>query len=137
MNLQDIVFETETGQEMLLNMGPQHPSTHGVLRLLLELDGEIVVNCIPDVGFLHTGIEKNIEAKQYEKAETLTRVCDVSHGADTRYRRSMEKEQACLNGKRRCGMRQMPWEQSPAVTHAIMEALWCVSSRTAGGASRR
>jgi len=61
-----------TGETVLLNMGPQHPSTHGVLRLLLELDGEIVVNCIPDIGFLHTGIEKNIEAKTYEKAETLT-----------------------------------------------------------------
>ena len=52
-----------TGETMLLNMGPQHPSTHGVLRLLLELDGEIVVNCIPDIGYLHTGIEKNMEAK--------------------------------------------------------------------------
>ncbi len=61
-----------TGETVLLNMGPQHPSTHGVLRLLLELDGEIVVNCIPDIGFLHTGIEKNIEAKTYEKSETLT-----------------------------------------------------------------
>ncbi len=46
------------GETILLNMGPQHPSTHGVLRLLLELDGEIVVNCFPDIGFLHTGIEK-------------------------------------------------------------------------------
>jgi NADH-quinone oxidoreductase subunit D len=61
-----------TGETMMLNMGPHHPSTHGVLRLLLELDGEEIVNCIPDVGFLHTGIEKNIEAKPYEKAVTLT-----------------------------------------------------------------
>ena len=53
-------------------MGPQHPSTHGVLRLLLELDGEIVISCIPDIGFLHTGIEKNMEAKTYEKAEVMT-----------------------------------------------------------------
>ena len=60
------------GETVLLNMGPQHPSTHGVLRLLLELDGEVVVNCIPDVGFLHTGIEKNMEAKTYEKAEVMT-----------------------------------------------------------------
>jgi NADH-quinone oxidoreductase subunit D len=60
------------GETMLLNMGPQHPSTHGVLRLLLELDGEIVVNCFPDVGFLHTGIEKNMEAKTYEKAAVMT-----------------------------------------------------------------
>jgi len=60
------------GETVLLNMGPQHPSTHGVLRLLLELDGEVVVNCIPDVGYLHTGIEKNMEAKTYEKAEVMS-----------------------------------------------------------------
>ena len=60
------------GETVLLNMGPQHPSTHGVLRLLLELDGEIVVNCIPDIGFLHTGIEKNMEAKTYAKAEVMS-----------------------------------------------------------------
>jgi len=61
-----------TGETMLLNMGPQHPSTHGVLRLLLELDGEIVVNVIPDIGFLHTGVEKTTESKNYQQAETMT-----------------------------------------------------------------
>jgi NADH-quinone oxidoreductase subunit D len=61
-----------TGETMVLNMGPQHPSTHGVLRLVLELDGEIVQNCVPDIGFLHTGIEKNMEAKAYQKAEVMT-----------------------------------------------------------------
>lgn len=61
-----------TGETMLLNMGPHHPSTHGVLRLLLELDGEEIVTCLPDIGYLHTGIEKNIESKTYEKAVTLT-----------------------------------------------------------------
>jgi NADH-quinone oxidoreductase subunit D len=60
------------GETVLLNMGPQHPSTHGVLRLLLELDGEIVINCLPDIGFLHTGIEKNMEAKTYQKAEVMS-----------------------------------------------------------------
>lgn len=60
------------GETMLLNMGPQHPSTHGVLRLLLELDGEIVLNCVPDIGFLHTGVEKNMEAKTYQKAEVMS-----------------------------------------------------------------
>ena len=60
------------GETMLLNMGPQHPSTHGVLRLLLELDGETIINCVPDIGFLHTGIEKNMEAKTYEKALVMT-----------------------------------------------------------------
>ena len=60
------------GDTMLLNMGPQHPSTHGVLRLLLELDGETIINCVPDIGFLHTGIEKNMESKTYQKAEVMT-----------------------------------------------------------------
>ncbi len=60
------------GDTVLLNMGPQHPSTHGVLRLLLELDGETVVNCIPDIGYLHTGVEKNMEAKTYLKAAVMT-----------------------------------------------------------------
>src|SRR5437588_2286911 len=55
----------EPGQDktMILNMGPQHPSTHGVLRLLLEIDGESVVRMMPDIGYLHTGIEKTCEAK--------------------------------------------------------------------------
>lgn len=61
-----------TGETMLLNMGPQHPSTHGVLRLLLELDGEVVVNVIPDIGFLHTGVEKTAESKNYQQAEVMT-----------------------------------------------------------------
>src|SRR5438270_10082273 len=57
---------------MILNMGPQHPSTHGVLRLLLEIDGETVVQCIPDIGYLHTGIERACEAKFYQQVVTLT-----------------------------------------------------------------
>ncbi|HMK09858.1 MAG TPA: NADH dehydrogenase (quinone) subunit D, partial [Anaerolineales bacterium] len=61
-----------SGETVLLNMGPQHPSTHGVLRLLLELDGERVIRCIPDIGFLHTGIEKNMEAKTFTQAGVMT-----------------------------------------------------------------
>ena len=57
---------------MVLNMGPHHPSTHGVLRLVVELDGETVVNVAPDIGYLHTGIEKTIESKTYQKAVVLT-----------------------------------------------------------------
>ncbi|MDP1547871.1 MAG: NADH dehydrogenase (quinone) subunit D [Anaerolineales bacterium] len=82
-----------TGETMLLNMGPQHPSTHGVLRLLLELDGEIVVNCIPDIGFLHTGIEKNMEAKTYQKAEVMTDRLDYMNtmGNNLAYVMAVEK----------------------------------------------
>jgi NADH-quinone oxidoreductase subunit D len=65
--------ETQTGpRRMTLNMGPQHPSTHGVLRLLLELDGETIVSAMPDIGYLHTGIEKEFEQKFYQQDVTLT-----------------------------------------------------------------
>jgi len=56
----------------VLNMGPQHPATHGVLRLVLELDGETVVHCIPEIGYLHTGIEKNAEHHTWQQAVTDT-----------------------------------------------------------------
>jgi NADH-quinone oxidoreductase subunit D len=57
---------------MILNMGPQHPSTHGVLRVLLEIDGETIVRIMPDIGYLHTGIEKTCEAKFYQQVVPLT-----------------------------------------------------------------
>ncbi|MEO8971882.1 MAG: NADH dehydrogenase (quinone) subunit D [Ktedonobacteraceae bacterium] len=57
---------------MTINMGPQHPSTHGVLRLILTIEGETVVKTIPDIGFLHTGIEKTFEAKTYHQALVMT-----------------------------------------------------------------
>jgi NADH-quinone oxidoreductase subunit D len=81
------------GETMLLNMGPQHPSTHGVLRLLLELDGETVINCIPDIGFLHTGIEKNMEAKTYQKAEVMSDRLDYMNtvGNNLAYSLAVEK----------------------------------------------
>jgi NADH-quinone oxidoreductase subunit D len=67
-------IETPAGaaQTMVLNMGPQHPSTHGVLRIVLELDGEIVLKARAHIGYLHTGIEKNCENKTYSQAITLT-----------------------------------------------------------------
>src|SRR5437660_8307121 len=57
---------------MTLNMGPQHPSTHGVLRIVLELDGENIVSAVPDIGYLHTGIEKECEVKTWQQVVTLT-----------------------------------------------------------------
>jgi NADH-quinone oxidoreductase subunit D len=59
-------------RRLVLNMGPQHPSTHGVLRLLLELDGETIMSAQPDIGYLHTGIEKEFEVKLYQQGVTLT-----------------------------------------------------------------
>ncbi len=60
-----------TRQTLTLNMGPQHPSTHGVLRLVLEIDGEIVRTCTPVIGYLHTGIEKEMETRTYHQNVTL------------------------------------------------------------------
>jgi NADH-quinone oxidoreductase subunit D len=66
------VLDVATDQTLVLNMGPQHPSTHGVLRLLLEIDGETIVRIMPDIGFLHTGIEKTCEAKFYQQVVPMT-----------------------------------------------------------------
>ncbi|HKN79984.1 MAG TPA: NADH dehydrogenase subunit D, partial [Actinomycetota bacterium] len=63
-------------ETMLINMGPQHPSTHGVLRLLLELDGETVLSCTPIVGYLHTGIEKNTEYRTWQQGVTFVTRAD-------------------------------------------------------------
>jgi len=69
--------KTET---MVINMGPQHPSTHGVLRVILELDGEVVVKATPDIGFLHRGLEKLAESKTYHQCITLTDRLDYVAG---------------------------------------------------------
>jgi NADH-quinone oxidoreductase subunit D len=66
------VLEPAQDRTMILNMGPQHPSTHGVLRVILEIDGETVVRLMPDIGYLHTGIEKTCEAKFYQQVVPLT-----------------------------------------------------------------
>ncbi len=64
--------QTGRGRRMTLNMGPQHPSTHGVLRVVLELDGEKILKARPEVGYLHTGIEKQFEVKKYQQGVPLT-----------------------------------------------------------------
>ena len=66
-------LRTET---MTVNMGPQHPSTHGVLRLVLELDGETIVSASPTIGYLHTGIEKTIEEKKWQQGIPLVERMD-------------------------------------------------------------
>jgi NADH-quinone oxidoreductase subunit D len=70
--LEELPSSPSAPRRMTLNMGPQHPSTHGVLRIVLELEGETIRSAAPDIGFLHTGIEKQCEALTYAKALTLT-----------------------------------------------------------------
>src|SRR5271156_3974796 len=69
---QDIPASPSAPRRMTLNMGPQHPSTHGVLRIVLELEGETIISAAPDIGFLHTGIEKECEQKTWQQVVTLT-----------------------------------------------------------------
>ena len=66
--LQAAVAEGAHDQHMVLNMGPQHPSMHGVLRLVVEIDGEIVVRLYPEIGYLHTGIEKTCGPSSINKS---------------------------------------------------------------------
>jgi NADH-quinone oxidoreductase subunit D len=61
----------ESGERIVINMGPQHPSTHGVLRLVLTLEGETVVEVRPSIGYLHTGIEKNMEYRTWTQGVTF------------------------------------------------------------------
>src|SRR6202163_991407 len=70
--VQEVPATPSAPRRMTLNMGPQHPSTHGVLRIVLELEGETIVSATPDIGFLHTGIEKECEQKTWQQAVTIT-----------------------------------------------------------------
>jgi NADH-quinone oxidoreductase subunit D len=82
---------------MTINMGPQHPATHGVLRILLELDGEIVVKATPFIGYLHRGVEKLAEARTYHQALTLTDRLDYTNGLANNLA-------YCLAAERLCGI---------------------------------
>ena len=66
------VVDRPLDTQMTISMGPQHPSTHGVLRLELVLDGEMIIKCTPDIGYLHTGMEKLFEYKKYQQGIVIT-----------------------------------------------------------------
>src|SRR5580693_3044326 len=78
---------------LTVNMGPQHPSTHGVLRLVLELDGEIILSAAPTIGYLHTGIEKTAEQKKWQQVIPLVERMDYlsSHSNSLAYCLSVER----------------------------------------------
>jgi NADH-quinone oxidoreductase subunit D len=78
---------------MIINMGPQHPSTHGVLRLELEIEGETIISCVPHMGYVHTGIEKEGEYQTYMKAVTITDRMDylAAHSNNLAYTLAVEK----------------------------------------------
>src|SRR5262245_49416290 len=84
---------TSPTETLVLNMGPQHPSTHGVLRLVLELDGETVVKTVAHIGYLHTGMEKTMENEMYQQAITIADRMDYlsHHNNELAYCLAVEK----------------------------------------------
>ncbi len=104
-------------ETMVINMGPQHPSTHGVLRLLLELDGETVISCAPIIGYLHTGIEKNTEYRTWQQGVTLVTRAD--------YLSPFFNEVGyCLAAERLLGIEAPPRAQ-------VLRVLFCEMNRVA------
>src|SRR5665648_340590 len=81
LDRRELLHLDEASDEIMeLNLGPQHPSTHGVLRLKLRLDGEVVVSCDPVIGYLHTGVEKECETRTYLQMFTLISRLDYLSG---------------------------------------------------------
>lgn len=112
------VEEQIVGKRMVLNMGPQHPSTHGVLRLVLELDGERVVRCVPHIGYLHTGIEKLSEEHNYTQ--------NITHYPRMDYLAPMNNELAyCLAVEKLIGL-EVPARAS-YIRVAMHEITRCMS----------
>jgi NADH:ubiquinone oxidoreductase subunit D len=117
-------LRTET---MMINMGPQHPSTHGVLRLVLELDGENVVSAATTVGYLHTGIEKTAEQKKYQQVIPLVERMDYlsSHSNSCAFALAVEKLLGVEVPERVSGFASCCWSCSGST------ATWCGSAHTA------
>ncbi len=112
------VEDQVVGKRMVLNMGPQHPSTHGVLRLVLELDGERVVKCVPHIGYLHTGIEKLSEEHNYTQ--------NITHYPRMDYLSPMNNELAyCLAVEKLIGL-EVPARAS-YIRVAMHEITRCMS----------
>jgi NADH-quinone oxidoreductase subunit D len=108
-------------ETMRINMGPQHPSTHGVLRLELELDGEIVTSCRPIIGYLHTGIEKSMEARNWFHAITMTDRMDYLNplGNNLAYALAVEKLFDCTIPERAVVARVLLAEMTRINSHLV------------------
>ena len=116
------LVDTNDRRELLtVNMGPQHPSTHGVLRLELELDGEVVVHCRPVIGYLHTGIEKTFEARSYLQGVVLTDRMDYLNplGNNLAYALSIEKLIGCEIPERATVLRVLLAELTRIASHLM------------------
>ncbi|HLV25167.1 MAG TPA: NADH dehydrogenase (quinone) subunit D [Gemmatimonadales bacterium] len=123
------VFEDELeGEPMLINVGPQHPATHGVLRLLLELEGEVVVRCVPHIGYLHCGFEKIGEYRQYNQIIPWTDREDYLNSIGNNIAFSLGAERLFGVGMtERCKvLRVIAMELSRIISHLVWLGTTCI-----------
>jgi NADH-quinone oxidoreductase subunit D len=116
------------GEHMLINIGPQHPATHGVLRLVLELDGETVVRCIPHIGYLHCGFEKLGEYRQYNQILPLTDREDYLNAMGNNIGMAMTAERLFgIEVTERCKvLRVIAGELSRIMSHLVWLGTTCI-----------
>jgi NADH-quinone oxidoreductase subunit D len=117
----ETVFEKTGENTMVVNMGPQHPSTHGVLRVICELDGETIVKCKSQIGYLHTGMEKEAEYQQYHKCVVMTDRMDYlnANGNNLAHALAVEKLLGCEIPKRAQYLRVILAELSRIASHCV------------------
>ena len=115
------VFERTSENTMIVNMGPQHPSTHGVLRVICELDGETIIKCKAVIGYLHTGMEKEAEYQQYHKCTVMTDRMDYlnANGNNLAHALAIEKLLGCEIPKRGQYLRVILAELSRIASHLV------------------
>jgi NADH-quinone oxidoreductase subunit D len=117
----ETIFERVGENTMIVNMGPQHPSTHGVLRVITELDGETIVQCKCVIGYLHTGMEKEAEYQQYLKCVPMTDRMDYlnANGNNLAHALAVEQLLGCEIPKRAQYIRVILAELSRIASHLV------------------
>ncbi len=117
----ETVFQKTGDNTMVVNMGPQHPSTHGVLRLILELEGETIIQCKAVIGYLHTGMEKEAEYQSYMKCVVMTDRMDYlnANGNNLAHALAVEKLLGCEIPKRAQYLRVILAELSRIASHSV------------------
>ena len=117
----ETVFQKIGEHTMVVNLGPQHPSTHGVLRVICELDGETIVKCKCVIGYLHTGMEKEAEYLQYQKCVVMTDRMDYlnANGNNLAHALAVEKLLECEVPKRAQYLRVILAELSRIASHLV------------------
>ena len=117
----ETIFEKIGENTMVVNMGPQHPSTHGVLRVITELEGETIIQCKCVIGYLHTGMEKEAEYQQYHKCVVMTDRMDYlnANGNNLAHALAVEKLLGCEIPKRAQYLRVILAELSRVASHLV------------------